>query len=496
MGKKYKKKYDIKIASGDTGKILIGIPRERVTFNQFLDNRDQILAYMHEVERGGRYYQSEGHRVDRNRDDIGEWFLKNTEFEWLWMMDSDMEHPIETGIRLASHNKPIIGALYFHRGKTHDPFVFEYSGKFKDKYDRMTHRWKPLRDEVFEFLEMHKVPMRDGALVIDDPAIDPVWNVDAVATGSMVIHRSVLETMKQPWFEYRDLGTSEDLMFCYEAKNDYGIDVWADVSTICGHYNWVPMGQGQFRTMYLGRGINNTNYTENQAINWVRDFLGISREIAKDKVKSGNAHMVGDYWNSKFSDKEPTDEEITAFYKEKYVGELYLIELLHWNYGPNFHQLRQMVMPVRNQNIIEIGGGIGTVAIQLAIQKNNVLTIEPNEMLQKFIDMRHKQHLEHSGTELGELKIMGTEWMEQVEDNYFDGAVSFDTFEHIPADDLQKLLIHLNRVIRPGGTLYYHANFSQQELYPMHLDHSEIWDNMLIIAGFAPQSNFTAIKVK
>jgi cyclopropane fatty-acyl-phospholipid synthase-like methyltransferase len=74
--------------------------------------------------------------------------------------------------------------------------------------------------------------------------------------------------------------------------------------------------------------------------------------------------------------------------------------------------------------------------------------------------------------------------------------VSTDTFEHIPEVELKKLLLDINKTLKPGGSLIYHANFSQQGLYPMHFDHSEMWDAWLVEAGFIPLSSSQAIKGK
>lgn len=499
MANKKVKKYDFIITDeiADTGKIMLGMPRERVTFNKFLDNRDAILAWLNETKRGNQYYQAESHRVDHNRDDIVSYFLEHkSKPDWLWMIDTDMEHPLDAAQRMAKYKVPIIGALYFHRGDRHDPLVFNHVGKEKDKYGRMSNMWRPMRDEVYNFLSEHSVPFRDGPVVIDKCLSNPLWEVDAIGTGCILIHRSVFETMPAPWFEYHAGGNSEDLTFCHEAKFKYGIPIHADVSTICGHYNWVAMGQAQFRTLYLARGINKTNFTENQAISWLQELYGLSRDEAQSKLKAGNAHMVGDYWNSRFKDKEPTEEEVKTFYEEDYVGDLYVIELLHWNSSHVFQQIRQQVMNVRNKKVIELGGGLGSTAIQLAIQMCDVLTVEPNKVLQRFLDMRWKTHQKYMATEMGELHVMDNSWMEQVKDDYFDVGVAFDTFEHIPLEQLREVLKNLNRTLVMGAPLYFHNNFKQQDLYPMHFDYSEIWPNLLLEAGFAQQSEALAIKVK
>jgi 2-polyprenyl-3-methyl-5-hydroxy-6-metoxy-1,4-benzoquinol methylase len=488
------KKYEMK-ALNPEGKIYIGIPRERLYIPAFVDNRDQILMTLQKKGMSCGYFQADGHRVDRNRDRIVEHFLDLPEKpDWLLMLDSDMDHPRDIGIRLAKWGKPIVAGLYFGRQETHDPFIFRDADPEKDKYGRMRKLWAPMREEVFKFLTDNQVPMMDGALTIDDAIGSPLVECDAVATGTMLIHRSVLETMKQPIFEYREGGQSEDMQFCWEAKHDYGIPIYCDLSTISGHYVFQPVGQAQFRLIYQKRGMNFSGYTKKEAAELVAEFYGITEEAALAKIEKGNASMVGDYWVSKFRDKEPTLEEIEEFYKDQYTGDLYLIELLHWNFNRTFYNLKSLFTGLRNQTVLEIGSGIGSLAIQLAVQGCDVVAVEPNKVLSDFSKLRVKKLEEQIATELGQIEFV--EGFIVDDEEIYDTVVSTDTFEHLPETVIPDLLKDIAKSLKSGGSLIYHANFKQQDLYPMHFDHSEKWDSWLIEAGFTILSPSHAIKGK
>lgn len=488
------KEYELKPLNTE-GKIYIGIPRERLYIPYFVDNRDQILMTLQKEGRSCGYYQHEGHRVDRNRDRIVEQFLSLPDKpEWLQFLDSDMDHPRDISLRLAKWGKPIIAGLYFHRSKSYDPFCFKEAPVGKDDYGRETKLWAPMRDEVYQFLIENNVPHRDGALTIDETESSPLVECDAVATGTMLIHRSVLEIMNKPVFEYRAGGNSEDMIFCYEAKHDYGIPIYCDLSTISGHYIFSPIGQSQFRNSYLNRGLLFAGYTKREMIDLVAEFFDISFEVAKDKLDNGNAHMAGDYWLAKFGKKVVTNEQVEEFYKDSYVGHLYLIELIHWNFTPVFHNIKSLFTGVRNQRVLEIGSGIGSLAIQLAIQKNEVTAAETNEVLNDFAELRIRWVRDQVMTEMSDIIIdRKGKWNNQP-DSYYDTIVSVDTFEHMTSTQVQKMLKSLARVIKEEGSLIYHANFGQQELYPMHFDHSEMWDTWLLEAGFYPLSNTHAIR--
>lgn len=154
------KQYELKRDFNTDGKVYIGIPRERLYIPAFVDNRDQILTELNKVGQTCGYFQADGHRVDRNRDRIVEAFLDHPDKpEWLQMLDSDMDHPRDTPIRLAKWGKPIIGGLYFSRNTHHDPFVFKEVEPREDKYGRKVKMWAPMREEVFDFLNANKVHM-------------------------------------------------------------------------------------------------------------------------------------------------------------------------------------------------------------------------------------------------------------------------------------------------------------------------------------------------
>lgn len=489
-----RQRYDISKVKfdGEHGKIHLGIPRERVLIPAFVDNRDMILYNLAHLNRDAGYFQAEGHRVDRNRDRIVLEFLEHKDKpEWLLMLDSDMDHPPDIPVRLTRWNKPVVGGLYFHRGESHDPFVFREAPRKKDQYGRSILKWAPLRDEVWDFLEKNQVPLKDGSITIDQPLSEPLIECDAVATGALLIHRSVLEFMPKPIFEYRKHSISEDLMFCYEAKR-LGIPIYADLSCISGHYNWVAMGQTQFRMLYKARGLNLTSYSKSQAITMYSEYMGVPKETAQELIERGNAHMVGDYWNSK---KPSTPEEVAAFYAEPHTGKLYLMELLHWNFGQNFDTLRRPLMDVRDAVVMEIGAGIGTVSMQMAVQNNKVTAIEPNETLRGFIDYRWHWLSNQMAGRHGDITTTSKEAWREAPDESQDVVIALDVFEHIPKEILKEMLRHIYRILKPGGTLFYHANWYQQDLYPMHFDFSEEWPQWLTELGFLQTGGLTAVKV-
>jgi len=478
------------------GLIYVGIPRERIQLNQFIDNRDALLTAIANAGHGCGFYQAEGHRVDRNRDQIVEAFLRQEKRpEWLLMIDTDMEHPVEAPMRLAAWKKPIVGALYFHRGQSHDPFVFDYVGYRKDKYGRDTHTWAPRRKMVYEFLETNDIPMRDGAIAIDNIPNKPLIECDAVGTGCILIHRSVFEILPRPWFEYRVGGNSEDLMFCKEAK-EAGIPVYCDISTICGHYHWVAMGQAQFRMKYVGRGIDFTSYTQGIAARWWSKLTGVEIEQAIQEIKAGSPAMVGKAWTKKFKNRKPSPEEITDFYRDPEVGKLYAMELLHWNFLIQFHKIRKLLTHIHEADVLEIGAGIGTIALQLWIQGNRVVACEPNEILRNMIDIRYNELLDELSEISGQISIVSDGWIENTPAESQDYIVSIETLEHLSEQELERVMEAAWEKLRPGGRFIFTANFGQQDVYPMHFDHSKLFERLIKELGYQVISGYELMKVQ
>lgn len=128
--------------------------------------------------------------------------------EWLLWLDSDMHFPSSTFERLMSHNKSVVAATY-------------------------STRYKPQRSVAFTDHKNYnsRLTARDG-----------IHSVFAVGMGCMLTHRSVFETLPQPWFCHEWDPTTqsflgEDIYFCKSLKM-HGIDVHIDVdlSEEIGHY--------------------------------------------------------------------------------------------------------------------------------------------------------------------------------------------------------------------------------------------------------------------
>ncbi len=474
------------------GRIFLGVPRERFYVPSFVDNRDMVIMRMIEAGRYAGQHQAEGHRVDKNRDGIVQAFLADEgEPEWLLMLDSDQEYVDDIGLRLTRWKQPVVGGLYFYRGRLHDPLALNSMGFHADQYGRQVELYEPLRDTVYDWLEGAGAPMHDGAFAVNKPGSDEALDgalvaCDAVGTGGIVIHRSVLTALTPPWFEYRNGWGSEDLEFCKRVREELGLPVHCDLSTVSGHYLLTATGQAQFRQAFAERGMAKAAVVPKGAVEALVGFYGEPADAMRERLTGYRPQMLADLWQA----HAPADVAGQgAWYRRPDVGQLYVLDLLRWNMSALFRSLQERLTAFRGGKVLELGAGIGTMAMQLALQRNEVLAAEPNEVLRAFAAHRWGQ--------VGGAEKRGTlEWAERPAGKGYTLAVAVDVFEHIPAAQAEAALRDLAQRLVVGGRLICHNNWGQQELYPMHFDHGEAWPAWVRRAGLFPLSPVEMVRVR
>lgn len=128
-------------------------------------------------------------------------------YEWLFFLDDDVIVPSDTVHRLIRYKLPIVSGLYYRRHEGLQP-----------------------------------VMQKLGTGWITNFQIGSMVEADLVGAGCLLIHRSVLEKVPKPWFDWRcdreDLPEnqrlSEDFAFCLNAKNQQ-FQIFVDTSIQCRH---------------------------------------------------------------------------------------------------------------------------------------------------------------------------------------------------------------------------------------------------------------------
>lgn len=493
------------------GKVALSIPLERTMMGKFIHMRDAIMTDMQNAglrPDGENLFEAEGHRVDMNRDRAVEWFLAHTgKPEWLMMIDSDMEFPVNIVSRLVAWNKPIVGGLYFHRA-TQSPLVFTNGGKTTNRFGQEINDWHYMSAQVYKQLVAWDVPSWDtGISVHNVPEEEALLKCDALGTGALLIHRSILERMTPPWFQYNTGRHTEDFDFCERVAQQLGdVQIYCDLSTICGHYDLVPMGHAQFRQRYPKRGLQMTAFALHEAARWLSEFCEITEDVARHELETIDTAAT---WKALWKDINYDDaDEVAKFYESDIVGEAYLRELLNWNRTRAFNKLREPLTAYHYKRVLEIGGGIGTVAIQMMVQGCEVFCIEPNHTLRDFIDWRIERIREalpeHIRVNFGkvhllhDISVMDDMVGRSIVPGFGDPVdliIAIDTFEHIHHAELQTLLRTLNSMTLRRAHMYTHNNWGQQDVFPMHFDHGSEWETMLDMAGWFMLDNQWAVNV-
>jgi hypothetical protein len=147
--------------------------------------------------------------------------------EWIWILGDDHEFESDTLLRLLERKVDIIVPLVMRRQPPFIPVLF------KDAY---------AETPAGQFPPFHwsQLP-RHGLL-------GPEQGLRYAGSAGMLIRRSVLDKMSDPWFEMGKLGTeynNEDVYFCKKAR-EAGFEIYADMDVQLDH--WTPMSLRPVRT--------------------------------------------------------------------------------------------------------------------------------------------------------------------------------------------------------------------------------------------------------
>ncbi len=211
-------------------------------------------------------------------------------------------------------------------------------------------------------------------------------------------------------------------------------------------------------------------------------FLNIAPEEAARRVKEYNVGMAAAKWREA---NPKTKDDVEKFYREQ-GAENYLYELIPWNYAsPAYQERVAPLVQYHGRKILEIGAGIGSLCIALAYAGNQVTYCDISPVLGAFAMQRFEDR---------HLPIPVVTSVAGQRD--FDIIVANDFFEHVHKDALPGLLRELAACLKDGGFVYHRSNFGQQDIFPMHFDHGEYFNQMATDAGIPGRKNGDLVKGK
>lgn len=170
----------------------------------------------------------EGGLLSRQRNEVVKGFLDRGSTQWLLMIDSDQILPVSAFDKLvaAAHEKerPVVAGMYF--GTLPNP-----AGLLPTP---VPHFYRRADDGIMV------------TPVVDYPQ-DKLIEIDAAGTGCLLVHRSVLEKIREhadpsegdAWCWFRDLPlegnwVGEDIYFCRRIRS-LGFPIWGHTGAISPH---------------------------------------------------------------------------------------------------------------------------------------------------------------------------------------------------------------------------------------------------------------------
>ena len=421
----------------DWGRILVSTRLEKQITPRFFQSWSQLIA--RGLRQGDGFYSVSGMVAHKAQNDVVRHFLQ-TECDTLLTLDSDADvaptflddfRGYEAGFAY-----DILQAFYPRRG------------------------WPPRaiwmkRNALGEMMECF----------VTDP--DTVQDVDMVGTHACLIRREVFVRMlgdADPatfeWFYYpRHQEHSEDGAFSAEAQAA-GFRLGATTAVRAGHVSEITTSWESYQEYLTLSGRTPLIARYNALAHQIAAFTGETPEMVVAKA-AGGSNNVRNAWEQ----ATPGDADaVRAFYGSRDNG--YLYDLLAWNCTPLYERLLAPLRGISGQRVLLVGAGLGTEADVMA-DHNQVDVFELPGVLREFGQWR----LGHRVSWLGG-DTLGETFDPHYDDEY-DLIVAIDTLEHVHPDDLPGVLDVMAAMLKATGSLYAHNNWGQQELYPMHYDHSD-----------------------
>ena len=312
---------------------------------------------------------------------------------------------------------------------------------------------------------------------------DITEEVALVGTHCVLIRREVFEKMlgdNDPelyhWFYYpRHQQMTEDAAFSFDAI-DAGFRLGATSHVKVNHLSHLSVGWDTYQEYLQTSGQAEQLDRFDNLTKLVCNFTGETPEVVIQKATSGNKN-VKKLWEEM---KPTTAGEVVDFYNRPE----YLYDLLHWNCTLDYLRITKPLESYKDKKALVIGAGLGSEAALLA-ENNKVDVFELPGVLRDFCKTRLNGSVHYlDNSALTEL------------DRKYDLIVAIDTVEHFHPDEFDGIMSAINRALLPGGELYCHNNFSQQDLYPMHFDNEERFGAWANENGIKQVNDLTWIKEK
>lgn len=206
-------------------KVVIAIPNIGITNHIAYDNHSQMMMHLgiigersltKPVTPDGASFEFYHYTAGRMltpaaREALADAALSSG-MDYMLMIDDDMTVPLDLFERLYNHHVDVVAPLAFTRNPPHYAVIYNCESGF----DGMTKSDYMINHYVRNYPENELV------------------RCDALGFGAVLINMDVIRNMKKPYF-MSTCGTGEDVLFCYNARQQANAKVFMDTSTKLGH---------------------------------------------------------------------------------------------------------------------------------------------------------------------------------------------------------------------------------------------------------------------
>jgi hypothetical protein len=210
----------------------------------------------------------------------------------------------------------------------------------------------------------------------------------------------------------------------------------------------------------------------------VAQYTGETRDQVMLKALDGGKN-VQQAWEAR-QPKNP--QQVSGFYGLPDSG--YFYDLVGWNASEFYETIVAGLREMDGENALVVGAGIGGEIAALT-ERNFVDVFELPGALREFCQKRFAED--------DSVRFLGGNTLPEALElarGVYSLVVAVDVIEHIHPQVFDATMDALAGAILPGGALYCHNNFGQQELYPMHYDHAERFAAWCKRHSFSQESEF------
>lgn len=433
------------------GKILLGVRLEKMVEAGFFHSWSLILTQG--LRPGDRFEFTEGMIATAASNALVEMLLKS-DCDSLLIIDSD-----------GDFEPDFVGKM-----RDHEPgWVYDGLQAF------YTRRGWPPQAIWFK---------RDGNGILHSCILlgETTEDVALIGTHCALIRREVFEKLlgkdkpeEHDWFWYpRHQKMTEDAAFSEEALAA-GFRLGATTAVKTNHIGHLPVGWDAYQEYLHTSGQVEQLNRFDELLDLMQKFTGLSVDEITARMLRGNDNVLS-AWNL---EKPEGAEAVRGFYGEDH----YLFDLLNWNCSTFYVQITRPLADYHGKQALVLGAGLGSEAALLA-ENNSVDVFELPGTLRDFCKSRLDGSVHY---------LEGNTIPDAVRKQY-DLVVAIDTIEHFHPDEFDQIMASIGAAIVPGGVLYCHNNFSQQDLYPMHFQHAEAFSAWAQANHLRQTSDFTWVK--